>query len=97
MEMQSTRRLYLLCGPSLAGKSTICERMVEALDAARISAAFEWPKPPSQSIHLPDSMAGLRAVLAERNQSNKKQSLAIKRHPRHVASRLFHNPSGRRD
>lgn len=36
--MQSTTCLYLLCGPSLAGKSTICERIVSALGAARISA-----------------------------------------------------------
>ncbi len=38
MEMPPTPRLYLLCGPSLAGKSTICKRLVDVLDAARISA-----------------------------------------------------------
>jgi predicted kinase len=30
--------VYLLCGPSLAGKSTVCRRIVDALDAVAISA-----------------------------------------------------------
>ena len=36
MEMPSTPRLYMLCGPSLGGQSTICKRLVDVLDAAGI-------------------------------------------------------------